>query len=69
MSIKVLIEYHGNTDEITIKSEFKDVNQTLKLIALAHDKWLKDKIGFKCPNCGTLIDSKWEYCANCGGEI
>jgi len=68
MSKKVLIEYHYGTDTITIKSEFDDDNDTLKLIALGYDKWLKEKVGLKCEKCGSMIEFGWEFCATCGAD-
>ena len=67
--MKVLIEYDVEKDNITIKSEFKDVNDTLKLIALGYDKWLKERVGLKCEQCGEYLDVGWEYCAKCGGDV
>ena len=69
MSKKVLLEYYYETDEITIKSEFEDVEDTLKMIALCYDKWMKEKVGLKCEKCGTLIEYGWEFCANCGEDV
>ena len=67
--MKVLIEYHSETDTITVKSEFKDVNDTLKLIALGYDKWLKEIVGLKWEKCGEYLDVGWEYCAKCGDDV
>ena len=69
MSKKVLIEYHYGTDTITVNSEFRDIHDTLKLIAMGYDKWLKEQVGLKCEKCGTLIDTGWEFCANCGEDV
>jgi len=69
MSKKVLIEYHYETDSITIKSEFKDINDTLKLIALGYDKWMKEKVGLRCEKCGNIVEYGWEFCATCGEDV
>lgn len=69
MSKKVLLEYHHETDEITIKSEFEDINDTLKMIGLSYDKWLKEQVGLKCEKCGTYIGYGWEFCSKCGQDV
>ena len=67
--MKVLIEYDVENDSVVVKSEFKDVNDTLKLIALGYDKWLKERVGLKCEDCGAYIETGWEHCPKCGKEI
>lgn len=67
--MKVLIEYNYDRDDVTIKSEFEDIHDTLKLIAMGYDKWLKEKVGLKCENCGEYISIGWEFCAKCGEDI
>ena len=68
-SIKVLIEYMIDADEVVIKSQFKDDLKTYKLIKLGLDKWINEKIGYHCPNCDSTVDKNQEFCGQCGQRL
>jgi hypothetical protein len=73
--VGIIIEFDLNTEEITnIKSdfmvesyEFKDpIGYTAKLLQMALEKWVREKIGVFCPECDTPIDEGWKFCPECG---
>ena len=66
---KVLIEYLIDTDEITVKSEFKDPERTLKLIQMGLEKWITTYIGLRCPDCDEDVQQNWDYCGYCGTKL
>ena len=68
-SKKVLIEYIINTDEVIVKSEFRDPSRTLKLIQMGMEKWINEYIGRRCPYCDESVGKDWEYCSYCGKQL
>lgn len=74
-TIEVIIGFNLNDEEIEyIKSEFfnesygyKDpIGYTAKLIEMALEKWIREKIGIFCPKCEEEMKENWIYCPNCG---
>ena len=74
-TVEIAIGFDVNREEIEyIKSDFmnesfgfKDpVGYTAKLIEMALEKWIRDKIGIFCPNCDAELKEEWKYCPECG---
>ncbi len=74
-TIEVIIGFNLNDEEIEyIKSEFfneaygyKDpVDYTAKLIEMALEKWIREKIGIFCPECSVQMQEDWVFCPSCG---
>lgn len=71
--VEVVITYDLDNEDIEIKSGFmnnpegfKDpIGYTSHLIELALEKWIREKIGITCPECGTELNPEWDYCPKC----
>lgn len=73
MIITVKVSFDDDNDKLTIESDFMNKdgfknpeNDTLKLLQMAMEKWIIDKIGLYCPKCEIKIKPEWSYCPNCG---
>jgi len=74
-SVEVVIGFNAEEEEIEyIKSDFmleeygfKDpIGYTAKLIQMALETWIRDKIGIYCPECNNELQENWICCPNCG---
>lgn len=74
-SVEVIIGFDVDEEEIVyIKSDFMDeelgfkdpIGYTAKLIQMALETWIRDKIGIHCPNCDFELEENWICCPNCG---
>jgi hypothetical protein len=70
--VKVTLVYNLDEDAVYIDSGFfalgfKDpIGYTAKLMEMALEKWIIEKIGISCPECDIQIDPEWNFCPQCG---
>lgn len=70
--VKVTLVYNLDEDTVNIDSGFlalgfKDpIGYTAKLIEMALEKWIVEKIGVNCPKCEIPINPEWNFCPECG---
>ena len=74
-TLEVIIGFNVEDEDIEyIKSDFlkesygfKDpIGYTAKLIELALEKWIREKIGLFCPSCEEQLEEDWVFCPKCG---
>jgi len=74
-TVEVVIGFNFEDEAIEyIKSDFlkesfgfKDpIGYTAKLIQMALEKWIREKIGIFCPECDVKLEENWIYCPKCG---
>ena len=74
-TIDVTVGFNVNDEEIEyIRSDFfkesygyKDpIGYTAKLLQMALEKWIREKIGIFCPECESKLEEDWIFCPNCG---
>jgi hypothetical protein len=68
-SVKVLITYDYEDDEIRVLSEFENPNDTVKLIQLGLETFLNEVEVLNCVKCGSEVHYSWSHCAKCGQEL
>lgn len=75
VDVKVLIGFNLDSEKITyIKSDFMDekynfkwpIEYTARLLQMALEKWIREKIGISCPKCDLDFQEEWKFCPNCG---
>jgi len=73
--IEVIIRFDTDKEEvIDIESDFMNekynfkspIEYTARLIQMALEKWIRDKIGIVCPECDNEFKEGWKFCPNCG---
>jgi hypothetical protein len=73
--VEIKIGFDTDREEISyIESDFmneeynyKDpIEYTVKLMEMALEKWIREKIGIICPNCDSTLEEGWLFCAYCG---
>lgn len=73
--VEVKIGFNIERDKIAfIDSDFMDerynfknpIDYTTKLIQMALEKWIRDKIGIFCPKCDKEFKEGWTFCPVCG---
>lgn len=72
--VKVTIIFDLDSEECEIESGFEDsrygfndpIDYTAKLLQMALEKWIREKIGIVCPACGKDFEDDWNFCPECG---
>lgn len=73
--VEVVIGFDATEEKIDyIKSDFmneeygfKDpIGYTAKLIEMALENWIREKVGIFCPNCELEFNEEWKFCPECG---
>ena len=73
--IEVVIGFDATEEKVDyIKSDFMDesfgfkdpVGYTAKLIEMALENWIREKIGIFCPECDFELNEGWKFCPECG---
>jgi hypothetical protein len=72
--VEVLIKFDLDTEECEILSGFEDerlafqdpIDYTAKLLQMAWEKWVREKIGIICPVCEREAEDDWNFCPDCG---
>ena len=74
-TLEVVIGFNYEDEDIEyIKSDFlkesfgfKDpIEYTAKLMQMALEKWIREKIGLFCPSCERQLEENWQFCPTCG---
>jgi hypothetical protein len=72
--VNIVLTFDLDTEELSIhsgfmdrKKDFKDpIGYTVNMLEMAIEKWIKENIGFYCPNCDAEMEEDWLYCPACG---